>query len=117
MPHAVLDKQVDLQEYQKKFEPIIKKNDRLIKIENIFVEKHNRNALLSTVVIDEEKQNFFIELLSNAEKTTVRLFPGTDPIKTKGVKKALGSVTQNLLDLYPDSKITKTNIEEFIESD
>ena len=87
----------------------------LIKVENIFVDKHNRSALLPTVVIDEEKQNFFIEILANIEKTTVRLFPLTDPIKTKGVKTALALTAFQLMKFYPNSKISKTNIDEFLQ--
>ncbi len=115
MPHAVLDKQTDLEDFAKKFQPIIHKQNCLIKIENIFVDKHRRNALLPTVVIDEEKQNFFVEILSNTEKTTVRLFPLTDPKKTLGVKSALGLVASSLLNHNENSKITKTNIREFIQ--
>ena len=115
MPHVVLDKQIDLREFAEKFEPIMKKNDILIKVENIFVDKHNRNALLPTVVIDEEKQNFLIEIISNVEKTTIRLFPLTDPIKTKGVKTALGLTASQMMKVYPESKITKTNIDEFLQ--
>ena len=114
MPHVVLDKQIDLREFVGKFEPIMEKDDILIKVENIFVDRHNRNALLPTVVIDEEKQNFLIEVISNIEKTTIRLFPLTDPIKTKGVKTALGLMASELIKVYPDSKILKTNIDEFL---
>lgn len=114
MPHAVIDRQINLKEFAEKLEPIISKDGIIIKIENIFVDKYNRQALLPTVVIDEEKQNFFIEILSNEEKTTVRLFPQTDPKKTNGVKTALGLVTSNLINYYPDAKVSKTNIGEFI---
>ena len=114
MPHAVLDKPVDLVRFAEKFVPIFKKDNYLIKIENIFVDMHKRTALLPTVVIDSEKQNFFVEILSGGEKTTVRLFPLTDPKKTYGVKSALGLVAASLLKQNQDLVITKTNIREFI---
>ena len=92
----------------------MKNNNLLIKIENIFVDKYRRNALLPVLVVDKEKQKFFVEILINFEKTTVRLFPLTDPIKTKGVKSAVGLVASSLLKHNHNAKITRTNIEEFI---
>ena len=114
MPHAVLDKTINLQEFAKKFEAIIKKEEGLIKIENIFVDKNNQIALLPTLVIDKEKQDFFIQILSNEEKTTVRLLPRTDPEKTNGVKTALGLVTSELMKYEQNASVVRTNIGEFI---
>lgn len=115
MPHAVLGKTIDLFDFAKKFKAIMKKDQILIKIDNIYVDKNNQTALLPTFVMEEEKQNFFIEIISNEEKTTVRLFPLTDPKKTPGVKTSLGLVASELMRNY-GGVITKTNIENFIPS-
>lgn len=115
MPHAVLDKKIDLQKLSKEFEEIIMQKPCLIKILNIFVDKHNRCSLIQTTVIEEKNQNFFIEVNSREGKTTVRLFPGTDPKKTEGVKTAMGLVVNKIQETFTNTKVTKTNIQEFLK--
>ena len=114
MPHAVLDKKIDLHKLSNGFEEIIEHKPCLIKIQNIFVDKHNRSALLPTTVIEEKNQNFFIEINTREGKTTIRLFPGTDPEKTDGVRTAMGLVVRNIQEVFSDTKVTKTNIQEFL---
>ena len=115
MPHVVLDKKIELRKLSDNFEEIIVQKPCLIKILNIFVDKHNRSALIQTTVIEKNNQNFFIEVNSREEKTTVRLFPGTDPEKTDGVRMALGLVVEKILEAFSDIKVTKTNIQEFLK--
>jgi hypothetical protein len=42
------------------------------------------------------------------------LYPGTDPEKTDGVKTSLGYMAKIIQKAFPDLKISKTNIGEFI---
>lgn len=114
MPHAVLDKKIDLQKLSNEFGELVVKEPCLIKILNIFVDKHNQTALLPTTVIEEKNQNFFIEINTREGKTTVRLFPGTDPEKTDGVRTAMGFVVKKIQETFTDTKVTKTNIQEFL---
>ena len=89
MPHVVFDKMIDLSMFSEKFREIFQKEPMLIKVENIFTDRHKRLALLPAVVIDSQNQNFLIEINVKEEKTTVRLYPKTDPEKTEGVLAAL----------------------------
>ena len=114
MPHAVLDKKVDLQRLSDEFQEIMEKKPFLIKITNVFLDRQKRTALLPTIVVDEKNQQFLIEINTREGKSTVRLYPGTDPEKTEGVKTALGLVVRKLQNIFIDTKITKTNIEEYI---
>ena len=114
MPHAVLDKKIDLQKLSSEFGDIISQQPCLIKMQNIFVDKHNRSALVQTTVIEEKNQNFFIEINTREGKTTIRLFPGTDPEKTDGVRTAMGLVVGKIQEIYSDAKVTKTNIQDFL---
>jgi hypothetical protein len=116
MPHVVLDKKIDLQKLSNEFGEIISQQPCLIKILNIFVDKHNRSALIPTTVIEENNQNFFIEINTRDRKTTIRLFPGTDPEKTDGVRTAMGLVVRKILEIYSDANVTKTNIQKFLSS-
>ena len=114
MPHAVLDKKIDLQKLSSEFGDIITHKPCLIKMQNIFVDKYNRSALVPTTVIGKKNQNFFIEINTKEGKTTIRLFPGTDPEKTDGVRTAMGLVVRKIQEIYSDAKVTKTNIQEFL---
>lgn len=116
MPHVVFDKKIDLFDFSKSFVPIFQKTPILIKISSIFVEQNGLSALFPTVVIDESHQEFLIEISTTKEKTTVRLYPGTDPEKTDGVKSSLALLSNNLQKIFPQVKIIRSNIFEFLES-
>ena len=113
MPHVVFDQKIDLKRLSEKFVNIFKNDDKIIKIENIFVDKEARTALLPAVVIDSKNQNFFIEISTSENKSTIRLHPKTDPEKTPGVKTAMGLLAKQIQNLF-EAKITKTNIQDFI---
>ena len=114
MPHVVLNTKIDLEEFSKKFQNIFQKEHFLIKIQNIYLDREKRCALVPTVVIDEKNQQFFIEITSREGKTTVRLFPGTDPEKTDGVKTAMGILVKKIQETFSETIITKTNIKNYI---
>ena len=114
MPHIVLNKKIDLERFSKKFQNIFQKEPCLIKIQNIFLDREKRCALVPTVVIDKINQQFLIEISSREEKTTIRLYPGTDPEKTDGVKSAMGILAKKIQETFSEAIITKTNIRDFI---
>ena len=114
MPHVVLNTKIDLEGFSKKFHDIFQKEPFLIKINNIFLDRGKRCALIPTVVIDEKNQQFLIEIISREGKTTVRLYPGTDPEKTEGVKTAMGILTKKIQEIFSGVLITKTNIGNYI---
>jgi hypothetical protein len=60
-------------------------------------------------------REFLIEISTTKLKTTIRLYPLTDPDKTDGVKSSLALLTKYLLIVYPDLKITKSNIFDYID--
>ena len=114
MPHIVFENKIDLNIFSKKFSPIFKRDSALIKIQTIFVDKDNFTALLPTIVIDEKHQEFLIEISTRKDKTTIRLYPNTDPEKTDGVKIAMSLLAKQILDTYTDFKITKTNLSHYL---
>ncbi|MDC0330119.1 hypothetical protein OAN18_04465 [Nitrosopumilus sp.] len=78
MPHIVLDKSLNLFDFSILFKPTFQKSP-LIKIQDMYVDTRGTNALLSTVVIDDSHHEFFIQLMSGKDRTTIRLLPVTDP--------------------------------------
>ena len=114
MPHVVFDKRLNLENFSKQFQVFVLKEPYLIKLMNVFLDREKRTALIPTVVIDKIHQQFLIELSTRKDKTTIRLYPGTDPEKTDGVKMALGLVAKMIQKSNSDYQITKTNIDEFL---
>lgn len=114
MPHIVFNGITDFEKISENFAPIIMKSESLIKIKEMFLNSNNQSALFSVLVIDEFHQEFFIQVLTNNKKTTVRLLPLTDPKKTNAVKKAMVLISQIIRNNNPDLKVTKTNLQEYL---
>ena len=117
MPHVVFDKEIDLDCFSKEFNELIETKPFLIKLLDVFLDRKKRIALIPAVVIDKLHQQFLIEITTRQDKTTIRLFPGTDPEKTDGVKMSLGLTAKMISEMNPDHKITKTNIGDFLSVD
>ena len=80
----------------------------------MYVNSSKNNALIHTLTIDKETQEFFIEVLSNQDKTTIRLYPLTDPKKTNSVKISMVLLCDFIKKLYPDLPIGKTNLQDYL---
>ena len=114
MPHVVFDKEVDLESFSVEFKEIVIKEPFLIKLLDVYTNKERSVALVPAVVIDKLHQQFLIEISTRKDKTTIRLFPGTDPEKTDGVKMSLGLTAKIIQEMNPNLKITRTNIDGFL---
>ncbi len=114
MPHVVFDKEIDLESFSKEFKEMMINEPYLIKLLDVYTNKEKRVALVPAVVIDKLHQQFLIEISTRKDKTTIRLFPGTDPEKTDGVKMSLGLTAKIIQEINPNLKITRTNIDRFL---
>ena len=117
MPHIVFDGKVNLTKIHDDFKPIFWKNDSLIKIKDAYINGHKNNLLFSSLVIDKFHQEFFIEVLSSNEKTTIRLFPLTDPKKTDSIRNAMVLVARIIQKNHPDIPIGKTNLQDYLSNE
>lgn len=95
--------------------PFAIKEPYIIKLNDLFLSQNKKSALVSAISIDEKNQQFLIEIFAKEEKTTIRLYPETDPEKTSGVKTSLGCLGIMMQTIFPQIKISKTNISEFIQ--
>ena len=91
------------------------KEPYIIKINDFFLSQNKNSALVPMIVIDEKNQQFLVDVFSKDTKTTIRLYPGTDPEKTNGVKIAMGYLAKMMRQTFPNCVISKTNIAEFIQ--
>ncbi len=112
--HIVLDKSLNLFDFSILFKPIFEKSP-LIKINDLYIDTRGTNALQSTVVIDESLHEFFIQIITNKNKTTIRLFPMTDPIRTESVKRSLAIFCLEIQKFYPEMHVMKSNLWEYLK--
>jgi len=116
MPHIVLEKAKSVQEC---FDVIKlganKIEGSILKITDKYISGRRTSALIESVVVENGKpQNFFIQLSSKGEAVTVRLFPLTDPEKTKGVKTLMGIIADTIKKSNENITYGKTNLQDFI---
>ena len=116
MPHIVLNRSLNLFDFSILFKPLFQKSP-LIKIQDMYIDTRGTNALLNTVVIDDSHHEFFIQVIVNNNKTTIRLYPLTDPEKTDTVKQSLVNVYLEIQKHYPDMKVIKSNLWDYIAKD
>ena len=118
MPHVVIEEAGDLQGLYQAFTPIIQRaGSEILKIQEFFLARSGKDALLDSVAIENGVAcTFFVQLKLHEKAITVRLLPATDPEKTPAVKKVMALVAGFIRNVYPGSRYGKTNLQEYLET-
>jgi len=118
MPHVVVEGAGDLQGLYQSFAPILQRaGGEILKVQEFYLAKSGREALLDAVVIEQGvSRSFFIQLKQHDTTVTVRLLPATDPEKTPAVKKAMALVAGFIRRACPASRYGKTNLQEYLDA-
>lgn len=118
MPHVVVEEAGDLQGVYQAFTPIIRREGtEILKVQEFFLARGGKEALLESVAItDGAACTFFVQLKHHDQAITVRLLPATDPEKTPAVKKVMALVAGLIRTVYPASRYGKTNLQEYLEA-
>jgi hypothetical protein len=116
MPHIILEGSVDLEQYYASFKPTHERSQQeILKTQDIFINKDRRAVLIEAIAIEDgTPQRFFIQAGVKDNRTSIRLYPGTDPIKTTGVKKLLAIIAKQIKDQHQDIEYGATNLGEFL---
>lgn len=116
MPHVVIEAAGDLQALYQNFAPILQRTGgEILKIQEFYLSRSGKDALLEAVAIDQgTASNFFVQLKLHENAITVRLLPVTDPEKTPAVKKVMALVARFIRTVYPKSRYGKTNLQEYL---
>jgi len=61
-----------------------------------------------------EKTGFLALLSSREDGIVVKIYPSLSVEKTDGVKRALAEIARQLLDIFPNLKVGKTNLQDFL---
>ncbi|MCE3225116.1 MAG: uncharacterized protein K0S58_3296 [Nitrospira sp.] len=117
MPHVVIEGAGELQGLFQAFTPIIQRaGTEILKVQEFYLARSGREALLESVAIEQgAARNFFVQLKQHDTTITVRLLPATDPEKTTAVKKVMALVAGFIRTIYPTSRYGKTNLQEYLE--
>ena len=118
MPHVVIEEAGDLQGLYQAFTPIIQRaGSEILKIQEFFLARSGKDALLDSVAIENGVAcTFFVQLKLHEKAITVRLLPATDPEKTPAVKKVMALVAGFIRNVYPGSRYGKTNLQDYLEA-
>jgi hypothetical protein len=118
MPHVVIEEAGDLQGLYQAFTPIIQRaGSEILKVQEFFLARSGKDALLDSVTIENGVAcTFFVQLKLHEKAITVRLLPATDPEKTPAVKKVMALVAGFIRKVYPGSRYGKTNLHEYLEA-
>lgn len=118
MPHVVIEEAGDLQGVYQAFTPIIQRSgSEILKVQEFFLARSGKDALLDSVAIENGVAcTFFVQLKLHEKAITVRLLPATDPEKTPAVKKVMALVAGFIRKVYPGSRYGKTNLQEYLEA-
>jgi hypothetical protein len=116
MPHIVLDGAVDCERFFNSFQPTQERAEgEIVKTQDIYISQDKKMLLIEAIAIEDgPPQRFFIQASLKEDRTTVRIYPGTDPVKTAGVKKLLAIVAKLMRDQRPEINYSSTNLKEFL---
>jgi hypothetical protein len=116
MPHIILDGTVDLERFYAGFQPIQERTEgEILKTQDIYISQNRKVLLIEAIAIEGgPPQRFFIQASVKEARTTIRIYQGTDPIKTAGVKKLLAIVAKHMRDQHPEIAYGVTNLKEFL---
>ena len=107
---------MDLERFYTCFQPIQERSTgEILKTQDIYISQDRKVLLIEAIAIEDgPPQRFFIQASVKDKGTTIRIYQGTDPIKTAGVKKLLAIVAQQMRDQHPDVAYGSTNLREFL---
>ncbi len=113
MPHVIFDNGVNLEEFSLRFQNISQEKPFPIKIDNIFLDKKKKRALIP-VTTDKGNQEFIIEIISMQQRSTLRIFTEGSLAKSDFVKSAMGLIAKSILRTFGNIRIFSTDIGNYI---
>jgi len=120
MPHIIIEgKKINFETIYINFNKMVERKDNyIIKFEDVFLNQSKDLILIKTVVIENDiNQKYYIQLMKKENQITIRLDPITDPLdKNNSVKKSIANVARIIISIHKDSdlSITKTNLQDFL---
>jgi len=116
MPHIVIEGMPKLETFFNSYAPsshALPKGS--LKLQHIFINPENNCILIEALAAEGGPPNcFFVQILQHNKKTTVKIYPGSDPEKTPGVKKLLALVAHQFITNFKGTAYGPTNLKEYL---
>ncbi len=116
MPHIVLNGEVRIKEIFPILQPLFFKDEnRIIKSSEFYISRQENTMIVKTLSIEGEKKvSFFILINDRDDGIVIRLLPDYDIPKTKGVKKSLALIANQIRRDFQALSVGKTNLTEYL---
>jgi len=116
MPHIVIEGPLELPSFFKTYAQCVHTlPNGVLKLMDAFLNQNETGMLIEAIAAEGGPPNrFFVQILQHDQKTTVKLYPGSDPEKTPGVKKLLAIIARQVLSHCPGTSYGSTNLKEYL---
>lgn len=86
-----------------------------MRTQKIFIDSEEQSILVEALAIEDGKKSIFLALLGKREDgLVIRIYPKLNIEKTDGVKKIIAEIAKQLIEKFPNLKIGKTNLHDFL---
>lgn len=116
MPHVVLTGSIALKAVFETLVPFTTKNEKqILRAQKRYIDHEETSILVESLAIEGGKNtNFFVLVGLREDGLVIRIHPNSDVEKTDGVKMVLAEIANQLLQKFPELKIGKTNLQDFL---
>ena len=94
----------------------VRKENRILKTQAQYMDAEKTSILVDSLAIEgKQKSSFFVLVGARSDGLVVRIHPNSYDIeKTDAVKMVLAEIAKQLLEKFPDLKVGKTNLQDFL---
>jgi hypothetical protein len=113
VPHVVIDGQIDLVDYAKRFAPLdVRETRDVLRTEHVYLERSGRSMLIQALAVEAGRtQTFYVRIsLHDRGSASVRVDPLTNPERSEGVKRIVAAIGADLLAHTPGARVRTTNL-------
>jgi len=116
MPHIVINGTLPLEKFLTAYTPCVQEvPGGALKLMDIFLNRDSTCALIEALAAEGGPPNrFFVMIAQRGLKTTVKIYPGSDPEKTPGVKKLLALAAHQITAAFPGTAYGPTNLQDYL---
>ena len=112
MPHVQIDGPCSIRAYWERFEPQVhREGERILKMTQIYLAHQDRSVLVECTVVEAYlRQHFLAQLVPKDQGALVRIYHGSHPEKTEGVRYCLAWIASQLLAENPNCRWAADNL-------
>ena len=116
MPHVVLNGSIKLKEVFHNLSPLtIRNGEVILRTMKKYIDSEEESILVEALAIEKGRKTDFLALLNLREDgLVIRIHPYSKIEKTDAVKKTLAEIAKQLLEIFTNLKVGKTNLQDFL---